>query len=194
MRFVASPTFDVIPRVQCDPVMRAAAFRAAESSIAELERLGFTRSILDGLAIEWEVAGPPAAYEGASIGVAIALATAALVTGTTIDRDTVVSGAVESTAILKVSGIVEKYRAVASTGFARLLIPAESRKDLPPEARSAPRRGLFLPPACVRQSARRSVRHWAYPNVGSPQPLRATRADCRCVWTSGWSWLIRRPV
>jgi len=120
-------------------VMRASAACAVHAALDELARLGFTRAGIEGRAIEWWIEGPHAAYEGASIGLAMALATVSLLSGSgaMVDPCTVVSGAVEGAQVLPVSAVASKFNAVLRTVcFTRLLLPRPCLVDLPPEART----------------------------------------------------------
>ena len=155
-RLVSAERFEIIPHrsVRCDAVMHAAAQRGLDAAISELTSIGFAIPER-GQAIEWRIGNeddPPTIYSGASIGLAIAAAAAALLTGARIPFDVAVSGAVDGPRVEKVRGIAEKVQAAASHDvFSQVVVPAENMADLPPAARSA-RRPRVIPVVTVRQA------------------------------------------
>jgi hypothetical protein len=125
------------PRVACDAVMRAAVERAAAGALAVLERVGFRGAAATAPSGEWWIAGPPAQYEGASIGLGAALATVAAYCRLSADAGLVVTGAVDGDVVAPVAGVAQKWRALQGQGFQTLLLPAAVLPALPPEAHAA---------------------------------------------------------
>jgi Domain of unknown function (DUF4384) len=128
---------DVRPRVDCDAVMSAAVERAVGSVLVVLERLGFAGAAAKALAVEWWIEGPPAHYEGASVGLGAALAAAAAFCRVPLGSALVVTGAVDGSVVAGVAGVASKWRALAGKGFETFLLPASALEALPAEALTA---------------------------------------------------------
>jgi class 3 adenylate cyclase len=131
---------DVRPRGACDRVMDAAARRAVQSAFAVLQRLGFAEAQAERHAVEWWIEGPSVRYEGASLGLAVALATVAAYTGVEIDPGVAVTGAVNGDQVVRAAGVGGKWQALRDSGrFQTLVLPADNVADLPAAARGDPK-------------------------------------------------------
>ena len=124
-------------RVTSDRVMQAAVTRAVRATLGVLSRLGFSEAEAERHAVEWWIEGPAAEYEGASIGLGAALATAAAYAGLPVDRTAVVTGATDGERVVRVAGIGPKWGAIRDLGFKMLILPEEDLSSLPSEARDA---------------------------------------------------------
>lgn len=88
--------------------------------------------------VEWWVEGPPARYEGASLGLGIALAMVAAYAGIPMDPAIVVTGATDGGRVVQVAGIAGKCEAVGAHGFRTLVLPADNLAELTTDAARFP--------------------------------------------------------
>ncbi len=122
--------------IECDRVMLAAGERAIASAFDILPTLGFAGVRADEQAIEWWIDATDVRYEGASLGLALTLATVAAYTGTQVDPETAVTGAVDGRHVVPVTGLGSKWTALRDSGrFKQLVLPSANLNDLPAEAR-----------------------------------------------------------
>ena len=135
VRLQPRENFRVKSHVDCDEVMSASTERAVRSAFAVLRDLGFSGANEERHSVEWWVGDPDVRYEGASLGLAFALAAAAAYTGLYIDPRTAVTGAVDSGRIVPVAGVPEKWDALRALGtFGKLIVPPGNLADLPASA------------------------------------------------------------
>ena len=111
-------------------------FRSAvHSAFARARELGFADAQLEHYAVEWWVGKQEIQYEGASLGLAVALATVAALTGQQVEPRTAVTGAVDRGQVVAVTGVSSKWDALQSLGtFSRLIVAPGNLADLPPDA------------------------------------------------------------
>lgn len=127
-------------RIDADRVMLAAAERAITSAFQALRTLGFGDARIEDQDIEWWIEAPNVRFEGASLGLALALATVAAYTGTQIDLETAVTGAVDGTHVLPVAAVGNKWIALRDSGlFDKLVLPTANLKDLSADAQRDPK-------------------------------------------------------
>ena len=137
---------EVAAQIDCDRVMAAAAERAIHAAMQVLRDLGVGEAGTSGLRVNWTIAGAPASYSGASIGLAIALAVVAAVSGVRLPDGVVASGSVsEDGTIGHVAHAARKLAAASRERLATVLLPAAVAGDLPAAARSMPEPRLLLP-------------------------------------------------
>ena len=102
--------------------MRNSAVQAVHSAFARARELGFADAQLEHYAVEWWVGKQEIQYEGASLGLAVALATVAALTGQQVEPRTAVTGAVDRGQVVAVTGVSSKWDALQSLGtFSRLI-------------------------------------------------------------------------
>ena len=135
VRAVASESGRVQPRVDCGRVMHAAAIRAVQAAFGVLQRLGFEDARIDRTEVEWWIGGPAVRYEGASIGLGVALSLVAAYTGLAVDKTTVVTGAIDHDQVIGVAGLADKWEAIKSGGFTSLILAADDVSKLPESAK-----------------------------------------------------------
>lgn len=89
----------------------------------ELGKLLATRDV-NKLDLKYTMNAPSAIVGGKSAGAAVAVATIALLQGTQLRGDTLITGGIDASGnILRVGGILEKARAVKEAGFRKLVVP-----------------------------------------------------------------------
>jgi|GEM_PF-2487101 predicted ATP-dependent protease len=115
--------------------MRNSAVQAVHSAFGKVRELGFAEAQLENYAIEWWVGKQEIQYEGASLGLAVALATVAALTGQQVDPRIAVTGAVDRGQVVAVTGVCSKWESLRSLGtFSRLIVAPGNLSDLPPDA------------------------------------------------------------
>lgn len=139
VRLQTGKPHSVHTRINCDAVMQNSALQAVHSAFHLVRESGFDDIHLDNHAIEWWVGKQEIRYEGASLGLAVAMATISALTGLQVDSRTAVTGAVERGQLVAVTGISEKWESIRSLGtFSRLIVAPGNLADLPAEAWSEP--------------------------------------------------------
>lgn len=119
-----------------DRIMQAAATRAIESAFDQLRKFGFREARPERFEVNWWLDDLSIRYEGASLGLAIALATVAAYTGASVDPTIGVTGGVDGDRVVAVQGIGSKWSALKATGyFQTMLIPTMSLPELPIQPR-----------------------------------------------------------
>jgi len=104
-------------------------------------RLAYKATGFDFIASDVHIHVPSGATpkDGPSAGIALFAALASLITGTTVDPKTAMTGEITlSGAVLPVGGIREKVLAAHRAGIRTIILPGENRRDLedvPEEAR-----------------------------------------------------------
>ncbi|MBT4864775.1 MAG: hypothetical protein HON53_06565 [Planctomycetaceae bacterium] len=162
-------------QIDCDDAMRNSAVQAVHSAFARVRELGFVDAQLGNYAVEWWVGKQEIQYEGASLGLAVSLATVAALTGRQVDPRTAVTGAVDRGNVVAVTGVGSKWESLRSLGtFSRLIVAPGNLADLPSEAWREPELRISAVPtleAAVAEVFGRIER----PATTTASPATATR-------------------
>jgi class 3 adenylate cyclase len=139
VRIVKGQPPEIRAQGDSDAVMQAAATRAIRIAFELLRRFGFADAELDRQVVEWLIEGPKIHYEGASLGLAVALATVAAYSGVETDPGIAVTGAVDGERVVRVAGVGRKWQALRASGhFHTMIVPTDNLAELPTAARNDP--------------------------------------------------------
>lgn len=119
---------------RCDASAQASATRAVAEAKRVLTEFGFAQAVSQAEAIEWGFHPQAPFVEGASLGLAVALATAAAITQTPPADDVAVSGSVNGPDVIPVQGVEDKLKALRDLNkfSAAVVLPQDSLNGLPP--------------------------------------------------------------